>query len=50
VAINKMDKPGADPDRVRNELSQYGVLSEEWGGDVMFMQISAKTGQGIDEL
>ena len=50
VAVNKMDKPDADPDRVRNELSQYGVISEEWGGDTQFVPISAKTGQGIDDL
>lgn len=50
VAINKMDKEGADPERVRNELSQYEVISEKWGGDTMFQEISAKTGQGIDEL
>lgn len=50
VAVNKIDKPDADPDRVRNELSQYGVISEEWGGDTQFVQVSAKTGLGIDEL
>lgn len=50
VAVNKMDKPGADPDRVMNELSGYDVIPESWGGDTMFMQISAKTGTGIDEL
>jgi len=50
VAVNKMDKPEADPERVRNELSQYNVISEEWGGDTIFQGISAKTGQGIDEL
>jgi translation initiation factor IF-2 len=50
VAINKMDKDGADPERVRNELSQHAVISEQWGGDTMFQPISAKTGQGIDEL
>ena len=50
VAVNKIDKPDADPDRVRNELSQYGVISEEWGGDTQFVQVSAKTGFGIDEL
>src|SRR5208282_4891759 len=48
VAINKMDKPGADPDRVRVELSKYEVISDEWGGDTMFQLISAKTGTGID--
>lgn len=50
VAVNKMDKPGADPDRVRTELSQHNVISEAWGGDTLFVPISAKTGQGIDEL
>lgn len=50
VAVNKIDKPEADPDRVRNELSQYGVISEDWGGDTQFIQVSAKTGLGIDEL
>ncbi len=50
VAVNKMDKPDADPDRVRNELSQFGVISEEWGGDTQFVPISAKTGMGIDDL
>ena len=50
VAVNKMDKPDADLDRVRNELSQYGVISEEWGGDTQFIGVSAKVGTGIDEL
>lgn len=50
VAINKMDKPGVDPDRVMNELANYDVIPESWGGDTMFIPISAKTGQGIDEL
>jgi len=50
VAINKVDKPEADPDRVKQELSQYEVIPEEWGGDVMFFNVSAKTGAGIDEL
>ncbi|TYK64911.1 translation initiation factor IF-2 [Colwellia echini] len=50
IAVNKMDKEGADPDRVKSELSQHGVLSEEWGGDVQFCHVSAKTGLGIDEL
>lgn len=50
VAINKMDKPDADPDRVRMELSKYEVISDEWGGDTMFQPISAKTGAGVDEL
>lgn len=50
VAVNKMDKSGADPDRVRNDLSQHGVISENWGGDTIFVPISAKTGLGIDDL
>lgn len=50
VAINKMDKPGADPERVRVELSKYDVISEDWGGDTMFQPISAKTGANIDDL
>jgi len=50
VAVNKMDKTEADPDRVRNELSQHEVISEEWGGDTVFASVSAKTGDGIDAL
>ncbi len=50
VAVNKIDKPGADPDKVRQMLSQHEVISDEWGGDTMFQLISAKTGQGVDEL
>ena len=50
VAINKMDKPGVDPERVMNELANYEVIPEAWGGDTMFVPISAKTGQGVDEL
>ncbi len=50
IAVNKMDKEGADPERVKSELSQHDVLSEEWGGDVQFCHVSAKTGLGIDEL
>ncbi|TNH05901.1 translation initiation factor IF-2 [Testudinibacter sp. TR-2022] len=50
VAVNKIDKPEADPDRVKNELSQYDVISEEWGGDTQFIHVSAKKGLGIDEL
>ncbi|HSG52189.1 MAG TPA: translation initiation factor IF-2 [Rheinheimera sp.] len=50
VAVNKMDKPEADPERVRNELSQYDVISEEWGGDTQFVPVSAKSGMGIDDL
>ncbi|MFA6164438.1 MAG: translation initiation factor IF-2 [Methylobacter sp.] len=50
VAMNKMDKPDANPDKVMQELSTLNVLAEEWGGDVQFLKISAKTGEGIDEL
>src|SRR5690606_13958766 len=50
VAINKMDKPSIDLDRVRNELVQKGVIPEDWGGDTQFIQVSAHTGQGIDDL
>lgn len=50
VAINKMDKPTADPDRIKSELSQHDVLSEEWGGEVQFVQVSAKEGINIDAL
>lgn len=50
VAVNKMDKPGVDPDRVMTELSNHEVIPESWGGDTMFIPISAKTGLGIDEL
>ena len=50
VAINKIDKPAADPTRVINELLRHGIVSEEMGGDTQFVKVSAKTGQGIDEL
>ena len=50
VAVNKMDKEGADPERVRNELSQHEVISEEWGGDTQFIPVSALNGDGIDKL
>ncbi len=50
VAINKMDKEGADPERVRNELSQHEVISEEWGGETQFIPLSALTGEGVDKL
>jgi translation initiation factor IF-2 len=50
VAINKMDKAEANPDRVIQELSQEQVIPEEWGGDTMFVRVSAKTGEGIDDL
>jgi translation initiation factor IF-2 len=50
VAITKMDKPEADPDRVKNDLAKHGVLPEDWGGDTLFVNVSARTGQGIDDL
>ena len=50
VAVNKIDKPGANPDRVRQELTEYGVIPEEWGGETIICPISAKTGMGIDNL
>jgi translation initiation factor IF-2 len=50
VAVNKIDKEEADPDRVKNELSQENVIPEDWGGDTMFVHVSAKAGTGIDEL
>jgi translation initiation factor IF-2 len=50
VAVNKIDKPEADPDRVKNELAQRDVIPEDWGGDVQFIHVSAKSGEGIDEL
>ncbi len=50
VAINKMDKPEANPDRVKQQLTEHGILPEEWGGDAICVPISAKTGMGMDEL
>ena len=50
VAVNKMDKPDANPERVLTEMSNYGIVPDSWGGDTMFVNISAKTGMGIDEL
>ena len=50
VAINKMDKPGANPDRIMQQLTEYGLVPEEWGGDTIVCKISAKTGDGIDNL
>ncbi|MCE1787142.1 GTP-binding protein, partial [Enterobacter hormaechei] len=50
VAVNKIDKPEADPDRVKTELSQYGIMPEDWGGENQFINVSAKAGTGIDEL
>ena len=50
VAVNKIDKPEANPEKIRQELAAHEVVPEEWGGDAMFQDVSAKTGQGIDEL
>lgn len=50
VAINKIDKPGADPERIKAEMSELGLMPEEWGGDVVYCNISAKFGEGVDEL
>ncbi len=50
VALNKIDKPESNPDRIKQELSSNEVVPEEWGGDTMFVEVSAKTGQGIDAL
>lgn len=50
VAVNKIDKPDADPDRVKNELTQHGIVPEEWGGENIFVNVSAKSGAGIDDL
>jgi translation initiation factor IF-2 len=50
VAVNKVDKEGAQPDRVRTEMTQLGLQPEEWGGDTMFVDVSAKTKQGLDDL
>lgn len=50
VAINKIDKPEANPERVKQELVQNDVMPEEWGGDVPFIEVSAKSGQGVDDL
>ena len=50
VALNKIDKPEADPDRVKASLTEYDLVPEEWGGDVVCVNVSAKTGEGIDEL
>lgn len=50
IAVNKMDKPEADPERVKNEMAALEVIPEDWGGDIMFLPVSAKTGDGVDEL
>lgn len=50
VAVSKMDKPGASPDKIKQELTEYNLLAEEWGGDTIFVPISGLTGKGVDEL
>lgn len=50
IAVNKIDKPDADPDRVKQELSKFDVIPEDWGGDTLFVNVSAITGEGIDNL
>ena len=50
VAVNKIDKSDADPDRVKNELAKLNVIPEDWGGDTLFVNVSARTGEGIDQL
>jgi translation initiation factor IF-2 len=50
VAINKIDKPGANPEKVMQQLTEYNIVSEDWGGDTIFVPVSAKTGEGIDLL
>ena len=50
VAINKIDKPGANPERVKQELTEHGLVAEEWGGDTIMVPVSANTGDGIDTL
>src|SRR4030095_10976913 len=50
VAVNKIDKPEADADKVKRQLSEHQLVSEEWGGDTIFAPVSAKTGQGVEEL
>jgi translation initiation factor IF-2 len=50
VALNKVDKPEADPEKVKQELTKHGVIPEEWGGENIFVNVSARTGQGVDQL
>ena len=50
VALNKIDKPEADPEKVKQDLTKYGVIPEEWGGENIFVPVSARTGQGVDQL
>ena len=50
VAVNKMDKPGADPEKIKKALTEFEMVPEEWGGDTIYVPVSAKTGKGIPEL
>ena len=50
VAVNKIDKPEADPEKIKNELTQHEIIPEDWGGEHMFVEVSAKKGTGIDSL
>ncbi|MFR2459489.1 MAG: GTP-binding protein, partial [Christensenellales bacterium] len=50
VAINKCDRPGADPERIKTQLTEYGLVCEEWGGDTIMVPLSALTGDGVDSL
>ena len=50
VAVNKCDKPDVDPERIKQELTQYELVPEEWGGDTMFVNVSALTGLGVNDL
>ena len=50
VAVNKIDKPAAEPERVKRELAENGIVAEDWGGDIVFAHVSAKTGEGLEEL
>src|SRR6185503_10659112 len=50
VAVNKIDKPGADPDKIKRDLASLGLQPEEWGGETMFVHVSAKTGEGLEQL
>ena len=50
VAVNKIDKPGANIERVKQELTEYGLIAEDWGGSTVFAPVSAKSGEGVQEL
>lgn len=50
VAVNKIDKPGANPDRVMNEMAELGIMPEDWGGDTIFQKVSARSGEGVSDL